>query len=234
MPVTQVQRVVQQPLVVCAHVQGDRDHSARVDPRRGCVYGQFASRDLDAANAPVADAQDLLSIGAHDQVHIAWPEAQRGEGRLDVVRPVDGQEDAPRPTVLVGVLLDRLPDGRVVDDRQQLGQMVGQHPVVENLIAVVQLLQVYVLGQVAAQVSQLLISPPRLLFQRQNRGRQPPGQPASLPLRVGERDPPVGHRVGQHAGRARRAPCLLTHGSCPFCWFDGIRRVSAQEMARSP
>jgi hypothetical protein len=51
--------------------------------------------------------------------------------------------------VFVGVLLDSVADSGVVDDRQQLGEVVGQYPVVQGLVAVVQLLEVDVLGQVA-------------------------------------------------------------------------------------
>ena len=75
-PVAQVQRVVQQPLVVGAHVQGHRDHPARVDPGRSGIDRQLAHRDRDAAHAPVADAENLLGVGAHDQVHVAGSQAQ--------------------------------------------------------------------------------------------------------------------------------------------------------------
>ena len=102
----------------------------------------------DAVDAPVADAEDLLGVGAHHQVHVVGPEPQRVERLLDVVRPVDGQVDPARAAVLVGVLLDRLADRRVVDDRQHLGEVVPQHLVVQHLVAVVQLLHVHVLGQI--------------------------------------------------------------------------------------
>src|ERR1700689_1029362 len=48
---------------------------------------------------------------------------------------VEGQEDAGGPPVFVGVPLDRVADSRVVDDRQQLGEVVGQYPVVQGLVA---------------------------------------------------------------------------------------------------
>jgi hypothetical protein len=52
--------------------------------------------------------------------------------------------------------------------REQLGQVIGQHPVVQHLVAVVQLFQIHVLGQVTALGLQLLIDPPRLLLESQH------------------------------------------------------------------
>ncbi len=212
MPVAQVQRVVQQPLVVGAHIQGYRDHPARVDPGRGRVHGQLADRYLDAAYPPVADAQDLLGVGTHDQVHVAGAQLQGGEGLLDVVGPVDGQVDPPRPTVLVGVPLDRVADRGVIHDRQQLGQVIGQHLVVQHLVAVVQLLQVHVLGQVGRLPPQLLIDAPRLLLQGQHRRRQPPGQAEGLPFLLGERHPAVDERIVQGGRDGRGVSSVLGHG----------------------
>ena len=124
-PVAEVQRIVQQRLVVGAHVQGYRDHAPGVDAGRGGVDGQLADRDLDAAHTPVADAQDLLGVAADDQVNVVRAESQRGERRGDVVRRVDGQEDAPRAAVLVRVLLDRVADRGVVHDGSSSARWSG-------------------------------------------------------------------------------------------------------------
>ena len=210
MPVAQVQRVVQQSLVVGADIQGHRDDPARVDARRGSVDGQLADRDLDAPHAPVTDAEDLLGIAAHDQVDVVRPELQRGERVLDVVRLVDRQEDAPGAPVFVGVPLDRVADRRVVDNWQQLRQMLGQHPVVQGLVAVVQLFQVDILGQVTGLPLQLLVDAQRLLLQRQHRRRQPPGQPEGRPLGAAEGRSAIADRILQNA-RYRRRPCGGAH-----------------------
>ena len=46
-------------------------------PGRGRVDGQLADRDLDAAHPPVADAKDLLGVGAHDQVDVIGAQVER-------------------------------------------------------------------------------------------------------------------------------------------------------------
>jgi hypothetical protein len=119
-----------------------------VDARGGGVDRQLADRELHAADAPVADAEELLRIGGHEQVDVVGAEAERLERGADVLGAVDGQVDPARPPVFVAVALDRLAHGRVVHDRQQLGEMVAEQPEVEDLIAVVELLQVHVLRQV--------------------------------------------------------------------------------------
>ena len=203
MPAAKVQRVVQQPLVVGAHIQRDRDHPARIDARRGGVDGQLADRDLDTADTPVADAQDLLGVAAHDQVDIPGSQPQRAERLFHVIRPVDGQVDAPRSAVLVRVAFDGIADHRIVDDGKQLGQVIEQYLEVQHLVAVVQLLHVDVLRQVAALDLQLPVGTLSLLVQRQHRGRQAPGQAQDLAFGRGERHSAVAERSLRAAGMAR-------------------------------
>ena len=83
--------------------------------------------------------------------------------------------------------------------------MVLQHLVVQHLVAVVQLFQVDVLGQVAALRLQLPVGTLGLLLQRENRGRKAPGQAQSLAFRLRERYAAVTKRVIQD-GRDRRSP----------------------------
>jgi hypothetical protein len=69
-------------------------------------------------------------------------------------------------------------DRRAVHDGQKLGQVIGQHRVVEHLVAVVQLLHVDVLGQVTGMCPQLLVGPLGLL-QWQDSRRQPTVKPSA-------------------------------------------------------
>jgi hypothetical protein len=101
MPGAQVQGIVQQAFVVGADVDRYRDDPVRVDARGGGVHGQFADRDLDAADAPVADTEDLLGITAHDHVHVVGAQAEAAERRLSFLRMVDCQEDAARLPILL-------------------------------------------------------------------------------------------------------------------------------------
>ena len=79
MPVADVHRIVQQALPIGADIEHHRDHARRVDAARRRVDGQLADRDLDAADPPVADSQDLLGVGRKDQVDIVRARAEIGK-----------------------------------------------------------------------------------------------------------------------------------------------------------
>src|SRR5262249_44146102 len=129
MAVARVERVVEQGLAVRPNVQHDGNHAGRVDAGGRGVHGELADRDVDPADAPVANAQDLLRVGGHDQVDVVRAQAGRGEGGLHRLEAVDGQVDAAGVPVLVAVALDGLADGRVVDDRHHLLQVARQQGV---------------------------------------------------------------------------------------------------------
>jgi hypothetical protein len=102
-----------------------------------------------------------------------------------------------------------VPDRGVVDDGQQFGQVVQQHPVVQHLVAIVQLFHVHVLGEVVTLRLQLPPGPPGLLLQGQHPGRQPPGQAQRVPLGRRERHPAVAQRVVQDGRLGRRAQAAV-------------------------
>jgi hypothetical protein len=182
-----------------------------VDTRGGGVDRRLADRELNAADTPVTDAEELLPVGGHHQVDVVGAKAERPECGTDVLRAVDGQIDAARPAVFVAVPLDRLTHGRVVHDRQQLGEVVAEQPEVEDLIAVVELLQVHVLGHVVRLGPQLLPCPSRLELQGQHPGRQHPDQAVPFPLLLGEGDTLVARRVREQR-TATRSPAPVDHG----------------------
>src|SRR5260370_897601 len=93
-------------------------------------------------------------------------QAGRAERGVDQLRLVHGQVHAPGPAVLVAVVLDRLPDGRGVDDGEHLGQVVAQQPVVQDLVAVVHLVQQHVPGQIGGLPLVLRVDPGHLAVQR--------------------------------------------------------------------
>ena len=74
MPVAEIQRVVEQFPPVCADIEDDRDHPRRVDAAGRGVDVELADRYVDPAHAPVADAEDALSVGGHDQIDVFWPQ----------------------------------------------------------------------------------------------------------------------------------------------------------------
>src|SRR5262249_39112379 len=146
-PHAQVERVLQQLGPVGADVQQHRQGAGRVDAGRGGVDGELAGRDVDAADAPVADAEDGLGVGGDGEVDVAGGQLGGAQGGLDLVRRVDAEVDAARAAVLVAVVPDRLADRRGVGAREQVAEVVGEHPVDEDIVAVVQGGEVDVLVQ---------------------------------------------------------------------------------------
>ena len=125
---------------------------------------------------------------------------------LDVLGVVDGQVDPARAAELVAEPLDRLPDGRGVDDRQHLLEVLGQQPVEQHLVAVAQVGQVDALGQIVRLPAVLRVDPPQLAVQRQTPRGQQPVQARARALVRGERRAAVDHRVREDRPAASADP----------------------------
>jgi hypothetical protein len=89
MPVPQVGRVVQQRRVVRPAVEAHGDDPRGVDAGSCRVDGELPDGDVDAVDAPVADAEDLLGVGADDQVDVVGAVPEGPERGFDVLDPVD-------------------------------------------------------------------------------------------------------------------------------------------------
>ena len=210
-PVADVQRVVEQALPVGADVEHDRQRPVRVDAAGRRVHGQLADRDVDAADAPVADAEDRAGVGRDDQVDLAAVEVDVAQRLLDQVGVLDRQVHAARPAVLIAVVLDRLADRGRVDDRQHLAQVRDQQPVEQHLVAVVDLGQQDVLRQVGGLALVLRVDPGDLRVQRDLGRRNQAGEAEFLPLGVAERGAAVQPGIGQDLAAAQRGvpPALV-------------------------
>ena len=198
--------VVEQRGIVGAGIQHDRDDAARVQPGRRDVHGELPDRDLDAADPPVPDAQDPLRIRGNDQVDLVGSEPVITKRGLDLVGMIHRQVDPARAAVLVAVPLDRRPDRRGVDDRQHLLDVVDQQPVEQDLVAVAQVGQVQVLGQVVGLAQVLRVHPGQLAVDRRDAVGQQAGQAQLGPLGHGERGPAVEQRRRQDGGAAQADP----------------------------
>lgn len=151
----EVEGVVEQFAPVGADVEHDREGAGRVDAGGGGVHGELAHRDLHPAHAPVPDAENRLRIGRHDEVHVLGARAWGAQRALDVLGRVHRQIDPAQAAVFVAVLLDRGAHCRCVDDRQHLGEVVGDQPKEQHLVAVVQRAQVHVLREVTGLCAEL-------------------------------------------------------------------------------
>jgi len=108
--------------------------------------------------------------------HLVGRQPRSAQGGLDLGGRIDAEIDAARAAVLVAVSLDGLADRGCVDDGQQLAEVVGQHPVIEHLVAVVQRGQVDVLVEGAGLLRALPVGTLGLLIQGQDPGWQQAGQ----------------------------------------------------------
>ena len=193
-PDAQVHFLAQQALVVGSGVQHDRDDPARVQAGRGGVDGQLPDRDRDAAHPPVTDAQDALRVGGHDQVHVIGSQAVVAEGRLHLVGMIHRQVHPARTAELQAVPLDHGPHRRGVHDRQHLGDVLGQQPVEQHLVAVPHMAEKDVLGQVVGLAQILRVDPVQVRLDRRHAVGQQAGEPQRLAFGQRERGAPVQHR----------------------------------------
>ena len=171
--------------VVGADVQDDRQRSRRVDTPHQGVQRELADRDTHTASALITDAEDPLPVRDHDDVHL--PVGAVPQQRADVVPVWIGDEQPAVPPVDVAELLARLPDGRRVQDRQHLFDVVEEEAVEEDLVGVLERPQVDVSSQVGLVCPERLIRPAALLVERLDYRRQQSVQPERLALGLGER-----------------------------------------------
>ena len=179
-PVPDVHRIVQQTLPVGADIEHHRNHARRVDAARRRVDRQLADRHLNAAHAPIADSQDLLGVGRQDQVDIAGAGAEVGKRLLDRFGMIDREIHAARTPALMVILLHRHADRQIVDDGDHFAQVLGEQPVEQHLVAVVQGGQVDVLAQRVRQPLVLDVGALDLSLQRADVRRKQAGEAQRL------------------------------------------------------
>ncbi len=197
-PVTQVQRVVQECHVVGPDVQADGEGEGGMDAAGGRVQRQLPHGDRHAAGTLVAEAEDALVVGHHDQAHVGVGGV--AEQLRDPV-PVRGRDpQAPRPPEDVAERLACAPHCWGVHDRQQLLQVLHQQPVEEGLVAVVEGGQPDVALEVVALPAQVLQLQGDLLLDRGDPLGEQPAQAEPVTLLLGEGRVLVQQRARQQLG----------------------------------
>ncbi len=166
----QIHGVIQQRLVVGAHVQRDGQAAGGVDAGTQGIEGELADGDAHAAHPLITNPQDPLAVGHDNDAHRLGIE-MTGQGAhvLDVLR---GDVEAARLLEAVAELLTRLAHGRGIDVGGHLLHVACQQGVEQSLVAILQGPQVLVLLDVAAGAQKALINPLKLGFKRLNLGRQ--------------------------------------------------------------
>ena len=196
----EIQRIVQQFLVVGADVEHDRQRQVRRDAGTGGVQTEFANRNAHAADALIAEAEDPFAVGHDDH---GWRNRMVRQDPLDPILLLVGDIESARPPEDVRELLARFADHRRVDDRQHLLDVVVQQAEEQRLVAVLERGEVDVFLDRRRLRLEILIHAIELLLDRRHRGRDQAVEMERFTLAGAERRPLVDQRVGEH-GRAPR------------------------------
>ena len=181
-------------------------------PGRGDIHRQLADGNVDAADTLITDTQNPFGVGGHQQVDLVAGQPVVAQRVFDILRVVDRQVHPARPAVFVAVAFDRLAHGRGVDDRQHLLDVIGEQPIEEHLVAVPQIRQVHVLGQIVGLAAILSVNSPYLALQCGHTAGQQTLQAQRPPLVQCERRTPVEHGIGQHRATAGADPYAVALG----------------------
>ncbi len=193
-----VEGVVQQLLVVGAHIQHHRQAVGGRDAATGGVKRQLADGNAHAADALVTQTQNPLTVGDHDHLDVLL-----GGVLQHVIDPLlvrIGDEEATGAAIDVGELLARLAHRRGVDDGQHLGQVVVQQPIEQCLVGVLDVAQIDVLVHVVAKRHKLAIGTLGLLLDGLDILGQQPLEVEVAALFAGEGAPLVEQRGLQQSG----------------------------------
>ncbi len=185
-PIPQVERVLEERVVVRPDVERDRQRQDRVDAARRGVQGELPDRDRHPAGTLVAEAQDPLVVGHDDQ-----PDVLVGRGAEDLGDAVPVrrcQPDPARPPDDVAELLARPPDRRRVDDRQVLLQVRREEAIEQRGVPVLEGRETDVALEVVAFPAEVLVLELQLLLHRQDAVRQEAVEPELGPLVERERE----------------------------------------------
>ena len=175
--------ILQERFVVGADVQHHRQAEFRVHAGAGRIKRQLADRNAHAVGAEIAEAEDALAVGDDDQLRRIGPVAQH---RGDAAAVVGADEQAARALEDVAELLAGEPDGRRVDERLDLVDVVGHDAEEQRLVAVVQSVERDVFFQIVGQFAQIGQHALGLRLHRQHMRRQKSAQPERVALLVGE------------------------------------------------
>ena len=166
---TDIERVVQELPTVGPDIERDGQGLGWIDARGRGVERQLADRDRHPAGPLVAEAQDALVVGDDDEADVI---ASRSKDCVDPADVIGSDPDAARAPDDVAELLARETDGRRVDDRQELLEVLEEEPVEERLVAVLECGQSDVPLEVVVLAADVLELQPELRVDRRHTWRQ--------------------------------------------------------------
>ena len=166
----EIERIAQTLLIVGADIEHDRQGRRRMKTAAGRVERELADRDAHAAGALVAEPEDPLAVGQHDRLDRV--EARIGKDLLQTPLVRQAQKQAARFAKQLAELLAPGADGRGVDQRQQLLEVLLQQGKEQGLVVVVQFAQKGVALEIAGEPAQHRQAARDLLLQGADMRRQ--------------------------------------------------------------
>ena len=191
--VAEVQRIAQQLAIVRADIERDRQRQRGMDAARGRVERQLADGDAHPARALVAEAEDALVVGHDDEADVRV--GRVAQDLRDAIDVGGRDPDAPRAPDDVAELLAGLAHRRRVDDGHELFEMVGQEPIEERRVAVLERGQADVPLEGVVLALQMLPLELHLLLDALDAVGQQSTQAEGLALVLAE-----GHVLGEESG----------------------------------
>ena len=186
-----------------------------MDPGACRVQGELSDGDRHAASALVAQTEDPLVVGHDDEPHVrVRPLAQ------DLRDPVSigGRDPDPAgPPDDVAELLARSPDGGGVHDRQELLEVLGEQPVEQRCVPILERREADVPLERVILAPEMLDLEADLLLDREHPVRQQASQVEGVAFGIGEAEV-----LGQQAAAEQRR--AGQGDGCRPARCDGIER----------
>ena len=176
----EVEVVVQQRLVVGAHVEADGQGPGGMDAGRGHVEGELAHGDAHAARALVAEAEDALVVGRHHEANVL--EGRVAQGLEDAAPLRRGDPEPAGAAEDPAELLAGAAHRGGVDDGQELLEVVGEDAVEEDLVAVLERGEADEALQGVGLARDVAVGPRRLLLHGGDGAREQAVEPEAQPL----------------------------------------------------
>ena len=217
----EIERVVEELRSVGPDVERHGQRPGRVDAGGRRIQRELADRDRHATRSLIAKAQDPFVISDDDEPNIV-----AGRGPQDVVDTVDVRRRDPYPawpTEDVAEFLAGATDRRRVDDRQELLQVFGQHPVEQGLVPILERRQTDEALEIVGLAAHVLELERDLLLDRGDAGGQQTAKGERVALLVGEGRALVEQRLADEVATATadgeaaswRLERRSTGSSCP-------------------
>src|SRR5262249_27999340 len=152
----------EQGFVVGADVQRDGQGELGRHAGAGGVQGQLPDGDAHAVDPQVAQPEDALAVGDHDEADVLLRPVPQDLPQPPT--PLDGEVKAAGAAEDVPELWGGLAGGGGVDERQEGGGVRHQRLVVERLVVVLRGGQVDVAVEVGVFFAELEEAPPQLVL----------------------------------------------------------------------